>query len=308
MMRLDLNLIEIFCCVYEEANITKAASKLRISQPTVSCHIKHLESYVGAKLFDRLPRRLAPTYAGKLLYRRGFTILKEKEAAMQDLEKFLHRIEGSLRISGSNILGEYVLPHLIASFYAQFPAIKVELKIADPKAICDDVLSGEAELGFSCFKIDSIGLRYRPFASGEIALVVPNTKEWRGIKVISLERLAAEPFLAREIGSGMRAMVEKKIGRTLEGFNVVGVFGSDGVVKEALKAGMGISVVSLFSVQQELASGELKTIEIEGVNMQASDLSVVTNERLTLSPIAETFLASILETKGRSEHLLNASA
>lgn len=308
MMRLDLNLIEIFCCVYEESNITKAAGRLRISQPTVSCHIKNLESYVGAKLFDRLPRRLIPTHAGKLLYRRGFSILKEKEAAMQDLEKFLRRIEGSLRISGGNILGEYVLPQLIAGFYAQFPAVKVELKISEPKVVCEDVLSGDAELGFTCLKIDTIGLEYRPFATGEMALVVPNTKVWRRIKAMSLEQLAVEPFLSRETGSGMRALVEEKIGRTLEDFNVVGVFGSDGGVKEALKAGMGISIMSLFSVKHELASGELKVMKIKGIDIQAPDLFVATNKRLTLSPIAETFLASILETQSFSELALKASA
>ncbi len=308
MMRLDLNLIEIFCRVYEEGNISKAAVTLRISQPTVSGHLKNLETYIGAKLFDRLPRRLVPTRAGQLLYRRGCSILKEKQAAMQDLERFLQRIEGVLQLSGSNIPGEYLLPPLIADFYAHFPAVRIELKVSDPKAVCNDVLSGEAELGFSCTKIDTVGLEFRPFATGSIALVVPNNKTWLRINTISLERLAHEPFLARECGTGMRAMVEERIGRSLEDCNVVGVFGSNHAIKEALKAGMGVAVVSLFSVQRELAGGELKTVAIEGLDMRASNFYVVTNKSLTLSPSAETFLAAVLDNGRLARTALKASA
>ncbi len=308
MMRLDLNLIEIFCRVYEEGNISKAALTLRISQPTVSGHLKNLESYIGAKLFDRLPRRLAPTRAGQLLYRRGCSILKEKQAAMQDLERFLQRIEGVLQLSGSNIPGEYLLPPLIADFYAQFPAVKIELKISDPKTVCNDVLSGEAELGFSCAKLDTVGLEFRPFATGAIALVVPNNKTWRRVNSISPAQLRQEPLLTREYGTGMRAMVEERLESTLDDFNVVGVFGSNSAIKEALKAGMGVSVVSLFSVRHELAAGELKTVAIAGLDMRASDFYVVTNKRLTLSPSAETFLAAVLDTGSLARAALPASA
>ncbi len=295
MMRLDLSLVEVFCCVYEEGNISKAAVKLHVSQPTVSGHIKNLETYIGTKLFDRLPRRLAPTRAAQLLYRRGHAILKEKEAAMQDLERFLHRIEGRLVISGSNIPGEYILPQLVADFYTQFPAVKIELRISDPKVVCNEVLSGEAELGFSCSKIDTIGLEFRPFASGGMALVVPNNGAWKRARSVTPERLAAEPFLTRELGSGMRTAVEEKLGRTLDEFNVVATFGSNGAVKEAIKAGVGVAVVSLLSVKDELASGEMKTVEIEGINISPSDFYSVTNKKLTLSPVAETFLACALE-------------
>lgn len=308
MMRLDLNLIEIFCRVYEAGNISKAALTLRISQPTVSGHLKNLETYIGAKLFDRLPRRLAPTRAGQLLYRRGCSILKEKQAAMQDLERFLQRIEGVLQLSGSNIPGEYLLPPRIADFYAHFPAVRVELKVSDPKTVCNDVLSGEAELGFSCTKIATVGLEFRPFATGAIALVVPNNETWRRVRSISRARLAQEPFLARERGTGMRAMVEERIGHSLDDANVVGVFGSNSALKEALRAGMGVAIVSLFSVQHELARGELKTIAIEGLEMRAAAFFVVTNKSLTLSPIAETFLAAVLDNGRLARAALRASA
>lgn len=306
-MRLDLSLVEVFCCVYDESNISKAALKLRLSQPTVSCHVKNLENYIGAKLFDRLPRRLVPTRAGQLLYQRGCVILKEKEAALQDLERFLQRIEGALIISGSNIPGEYILPQLVTAFHAHFPAVKVELKILDARAVCREVLSGESELGFSCAKIDTVGLDFRPFASGELALVVPNNKKWSNIESIALDRLAGEPFIAREAGSIMRSEVEKRIGSALDDFNVVGVFGSNNAIREALKSGLGVSVVSPLAVKYEIANGELKIVKIEGADASPSDYFAVTNKNLTRSPIADAFLDYVLGTATFARPALKAS-
>ena len=294
-MRLDLNLLEVFCCVYEEGGFSRAARKLLISQPTVSGHIKHLEEYLGVKLFDRLPRRIVPTRAGQLLYRRGHTILKEKEAALPELKKFLHRTEGSLTVCGSGIPGEYLLPQIIASFYARFPAVKIEVRISDSEEVCLNVLDGKAELGFTCTKIKANKLEFRQFASSELVLVVPHNREWRHVESITRDRLAMEPFLAREVGSGVRLTVEKKLGRTLDEFNVVGSFSSNSAIKEAVKAGLGMSVLPLLAVTSEVANGTLKTVAIEGISPLRCDFFVVINKTLTRSPIAKTFLQHALK-------------
>lgn len=307
MMRLDLNLVEVFCCVYEERNFSKAAQRLSLSQPTISGHIKNLEEYLGTRLFDRLPRQIVPTRAGQLLYQRGCAIIKEKMAALQDLQRFLHRIEGSLIISSNAMPGEYILPRLITSFRVQYPAVRFELKIADPATVCAEVLKGDAELGFACAKTETHDLEFHHFASTDLALVVPHNKEWRHINSITLDRLAEKPFLAREAGAGMRLAVEQKIGRTLDDFNVAGIFGSDCAVKEALKAGMGVSVLSLLAVQSEIADGELKTVEIEGVDARPIDLFSVINRNITLSPVAETFLDYALKTSTQRGDVATAS-
>src|SRR6185503_13058242 len=111
-MRLDLSLVEVFCVVYEEGSFSRAASKLHLSQPTVSGHIKNLEEAIGARLFDRLPRQAVPTRVGEILYIHGRAILNEKDATIQELSKFLNLVEGSLTISASTIPGEYLLPQI----------------------------------------------------------------------------------------------------------------------------------------------------------------------------------------------------
>jgi DNA-binding transcriptional LysR family regulator len=298
-MRLDLSLIEIFCIVYEEGSFSRAASKLQLSQPTVSGHIKNLEDSVGARLFDRLPRQAVPTQPGKILYRRGRAILDQKYAAVQELNKFLNRVEGSLTISASTIPGEYLLPQIIASFRMKYPGVNVELQISDSEDVCQRALSGKAEIGFVGAKFELTGLGFRHFASDTLALIVPDNEEWSNIKSLTLEELSQKPFLTRESGSGTRTTFEKVIGPALDNFNVVASFGSTNAIKEALKAGLGVSVLSLIAVSSEIARGEFKTVEIKDVRPLHREFFMVVNTNLTASPIADAFVECVHESGGR---------
>jgi DNA-binding transcriptional LysR family regulator len=303
-MRLELSLIEVFCSVYEEGSFSKAAMRLRCSQPTISGHIKNLESYVGARLFDRLPRRIVPTRAGQILYRHGRIILNEKEAAIQELKRLLNRIEGTLSIWSSTIPGDYLLPQLIASFHSKASAVKVQMRVSDSKEVCNQVLAGKAELGFIGARLDAVGLELKHFAKDELALVVANNKEWRHVRRVTLSELAAKPFLAREAGSGTRLAFERKVGANLDDyFNVVGCFGSSSAVKEAVKAGLGFSVLSTLAVKSEIAMGSLKIVEIDGITPIERDMFVAINRNLTLSPIAESFFDFVLNSGNLSAHL-----
>lgn len=293
-MRLDLNLLEIFCCVVEEGGFSKAAEKLRRSQPTISGHIRNLESFVGAKLLDRFPRHIVLTQAGKLLYQYGQSILREKESAERELKQLLNREAGEITLCGSTIPAEYLLPPIVASFHQRYPHIKVEIRISDSEEACADVIQNRAELGFVGAIFESAEIEFRLFGSDELALVVPNTAEWGDIKSITLDALTAKPFLARETGSGTRRALEKMLGHSLDRFNIVGCFGSNGAIKEAVKANIGVSVLSVLAVATEVAGGLLKIVTIEDMKSMKRDFYVVSNRKMSLSPGAEAFLRFVL--------------
>ncbi|MGH9341886.1 MAG: selenium metabolism-associated LysR family transcriptional regulator [Acidobacteriota bacterium] len=288
-MRLDLRLLEVFCCVYKLKSFSKAGEELLLSQPTVSGHIRNLEELLGVRLFERLSRRIIPTKAASILYSHGLTILNERAVAVQKLKGFLDRVEGPLSVSASSIPGEYLLPQILVSLQAQSPGIRVNLKISDSQKVSQEVAEGAADLGFVGAKIDNISLDFRHFASDELVLVAPNNKQWEGIKTLSMEELLRRPFLARERGSGTRLAFEKRMGRSLDEFNVVVTLGSTNAVKQGLKAGLGVSVLSLLSVREDL-DNDLKLIKISGIGPIQRHFFAVVNRRLTLSPVAECLL------------------
>jgi len=229
-----------------------------------------------------------------VLYRRGRAILKEKEGALHELMKLLGAIEGPLAISSSTIPGEYLLPPILAAFRKGFPGVTIRVRISDSEGVCRQLMDATCELGFLGTRPDVVGLELLPFASDQLALVVPNDDEWGEVRSIDLATLAARPFLAREAGSGTRAAFERVTGRSLEQFNIAGYLGSSTAVKEGIKAGLGVSVMSLFAVRSELESGVLKTIDIDDVAAINRDFYVAYNKNLTISPIAESFLAFAL--------------
>ena len=207
------------------------------------------------------------------------------------MKQLLNGETGDLVLCGSTIPAEYLLPPIVASFRAKFPQIKVEVRISDSKGGCADVVLGRAELGFvgAIFEPDKI--ESRPFGSDELVLVVPNTAEWRNIESIKLSELATTPFLARESGSGTRSAVEKMLGYSLERFNIVGCFGSTGAIREAIKANIGVSILSVLAVATEMAGGLLKTVKIEDLGSMKRDFYIVNKKKQSLSPGAEAFLS-----------------
>jgi DNA-binding transcriptional LysR family regulator len=297
-MRLELNLVEIFCSVVEEGSFSRAAEKLRLSQPTVSGHVRNLETLIGVKLLDRLPRGISLTHAGKLLYKHGVAIRNEKDSAIRALKQLLNSEQGELLLSGSTIPAEYILPPIIASFRTEFPRIKVEMRISDSEQACADILAGRTELGFVGAAVNSNEIEFHHFDWDELALIVPNTQEWHNVRSIDLEELAIKPFLARESGSGTRRAFEKILGHSLDNFNVVGCLGSTGAIKEALKAHIGVSVLSVLAVGTELAGGLLKRVAIKGVESMKREFYIAKKRRVSLSPVAEAFLDHAVPANG----------
>lgn len=288
-MQLDLRLLEVFCAVYSELSFSKAGEKLHISQPTVSSHIRSLEDTLGVRLFDRLPRQIVPTAAGRLLYRHGETILNQRRIALQEIQAFLERMEGNLIISASTVPGEYLLPELTARFCKQHSGAELELRISDSKTAAHEVARGISEIGFVGAHLPVPGVKYELLGSDELVVIGPPGNP-PGPFRRTLEELAREPFLAREPGSGTRITFEERIGRNLDEFNIVARFTTTNAIKEAVKAGLGFSVVSYLAVRSELERGLVRQVRLNGVGPLHRDLYLVVAPRLTLSPLAEKFL------------------
>ena len=136
---MDLRLLEIFCAVYEEGGFSKAGSRLHLTQPTISGHIKSLEEYFGTPLFDRLGRIIQPTAAGELLYEQSRFIQERKKSITERMSKFLNGLEGKLHIGASTIPGEYLLPPIIGRFHKAYPKVEISMAVSDTQSVLRDV-------------------------------------------------------------------------------------------------------------------------------------------------------------------------
>jgi DNA-binding transcriptional LysR family regulator len=222
---------------------------------------------------------------------------------MNALSEFSQGIRGELLLGASTLPGEYLLPQWMGDFNKEHPRFNLSLKIADTQKIVQEVLEGNVEFGVIGAKVKHPFLHYEKIEEDEIIVVGSMDHPTARKKGMDLERLAGEPWIIREEGSGTRIAVEnalRKKGRSLKEFNVKVELGSTSSVKEGVKARLGFAFLSRKSVEEELNQGVLSRVDVEGMDPILRQIYLVTHRRKTLSPMGMAFLR-FLKRKGRGE-------
>ncbi len=270
-MTMDLWQLNIFCKVVELKSFSKAGEAVHLSQPTVSSHIKDLEEHLGCRLIDRLSREAVATKAGILLYDYARRIIALKDETETALAEFQGKIRGRLTVGGSTIPGGYILPRIIGRFSHSHPEVQVALVGGDTEKIIADVRDGVVELGIVGARTGDGKILQERLIEDEMRLAVPTAHRWAGKKSVRLEELLQEPFIIRETGSGTLKSIQASLaGRGIgpEDLKVIAEMGSTQAVLQGIKAGVGVSIVSLIAVEESLAAGTLAALEIEGIELR----------------------------------------
>ncbi len=292
---MDLRRLAVFAKVAELGSFSRAAEALSLTQPTVSEHVRALEDELGVQLLDRLGRGAAPTRAGQLLLGYAQRILALSREARQALDQFQGRMSGELVVGGSTIPGEYVLPGLIGRFKTKYPDISVSLLIGSSRQVTDWLEDGRVEVAVVGAPPAPRSLAARELMPDELVVVVPAGHPWAVRKSVSLADLKAEPLIVRERGSGSRDALERALGQAnaaLSGFRVVGEMGSTQAVKQAVRAGVGIAIISQRAVEDECRAGLLHCVKLKDLRV-ARAFYLATHRDRSRSPLAEAFVAFI---------------
>lgn len=296
---MDLHQIEIYCTLIRLRSFSRTAETLYLTQPTVSGHIKNLEAKLGVKLLDRLGRRVVPTEAGEILFRHGQKLLALRDHARQEIEGTSGKVGGVLKIGGSTIPGAYILPSFIGAFKRKHPSASLYLNIDDTAKVTEAVANGDLHIGVVGAVMARPHINIYPFLRDELVVAVPSKHPWARKKSIPADALRKEPFILREKGSGTRRVMEERLERagvSSADLNAVAVMGSSDAVRQAVKAGLGVSILSIRAVKEDVASGRLAVLRIRGVPVERS-FSVILLKGKTLSPLCQAFLDFLLKKK-----------
>lgn len=293
----DLRQLEIFQKVVELGSFSKAGEAVHLAQASVSERIANLETALGARLLDRLGRQVIPTKLGELLYKHALVLLEMKRAVCLEIDDFLGIRKGEIRIGCSTIPGEYILPNLVRRFGEKHPHITISLTVADSSDIETQVLEGRFELGIIGSKASGQILISHELWRDDLVLAVPSSHPWAARRTVSLEELSNVPYISRESGSGTLKMVEKYLLAAgcegVESFHVVARFGTSTAVKEGIKAGLGVSILSSLALDTEIKAGIIKTLRIKGLPMSRR-FYLVKDRRRNASPLCKAFVDFLL--------------
>jgi DNA-binding transcriptional LysR family regulator len=293
MAAMELRKLEVFCKVVELKSFTRSAEAVLLSQPTVSEHIRSLEEELGQKLIDRLGREAEPTPVGRLLYTYAVRILRIQRDALQAVEQYGGKLVGRIMLGSGTIPGTYILPGLIGRFRSRYPSIQATLRIAGSHLIATQVLDGELEIGVVGARWAEKGLEWIRHFDDRLTLVVSAGHRWAGRQEVTLEELTEEPFILRENESGTRKVVEQILeehGIRPASLMEVAEIGSTAAIIEAVRSGLGISILSARAVEREVRAGSLAALSLKGVQLQRP-FYLIRRRNRELSPAAAVFWA-----------------
>ncbi|HJV34505.1 selenium metabolism-associated LysR family transcriptional regulator [Geomonas sp.] len=300
---MNLKQLEVFIKVAETGSFSKGAEATFITQSTVSQHISALEEEFGLKLLDRTGRGALLTEGGKLLLDRARRLVAYAHEIPTAIARFKGVEEVKLKVAGSSIPGEYMIPAALPLLAERFPGLSITLLQGDSQGVVEKLLDEEVEVGVvgGCFPED--GIELVPFATDELVLIAPGGHHLSGVSAIGTGELWRETFVLRETGSGTgKASAEalRKAGIDTGSVRVAAHLGSNEAVKRAVMAGIGISFISLLSVQRELAQGALIKVPVEDIQIRR-EFYLASRKGRELSPAAIGFCNVMRELYSQPE-------
>ncbi|NIE83591.1 MULTISPECIES: LysR substrate-binding domain-containing protein [unclassified Burkholderia] len=282
--------------VARAGSVSAGAERLHVSQPAVTREIRELEQRVGLVLFDRLPRGVALTESGRVLFHHASRIFTLADAAEAEMKELAGIGKGHLNIGASATLGVYLVPGLISSFNAAYPRIGIDLTVSNTERVEAGLRDSRFSLGFVEGPFDASVLDARSIGSDEIAVIAAANHPLAG-KTVQPDDLVDHAVIMREPGSGTRAIVEEAYAkRGLEIMPLMSVSDTE-AIKRMLIAQHTLCYVSLLSVTDELRRGDLAVVSVDGLRIERA-LHLVWLKGRSLSPSSQALIDLVSASVG----------
>src|SRR5580658_7647524 len=264
-------------------------------------HIKELETNAGLPLFERIGKKLYITEAGQELLTRAREMLR----ALKDAEDAIDGMKG-LKRGRINLAvvstAKYFVPQLLARFGKNFPELEIRLAVNNRNSVIEQLIANEVDLAIMGRSPQALDTVAEPFAQNPHVIIAAPGHPLAGQRRIPIERVAAESFIVREPGSGTRLAMQQFFEERRLACRVVMEMASNETIKQAVMAGMGVSFISLHTIDLEIQTQRLAVLDVMGTPViRQWHLAHLAKKRL--SPTAAAFKRFVL-TQGR--YLLRA--
>ncbi|MEO3704912.1 LysR family transcriptional regulator [Trichormus azollae] len=265
MNQATLHQLKVFEAAARHGSFTRAAEELFLTQPTVSMQIKQLTKSVGLPLFEQVGKRLFLTEAGRELFatcRQIFDTISKFEMTVADLKGLK---QGQLRLAVITT-AKYIIPRLLGQFCQLYPGIDISLQVTNHERILERMIANMDDLYIMSQVPDHVDVSFEAFLENPLVVFAPVNHPLAQEKNIPIERLANEPFIMREPGSGTRRAVQSLLDEHGIKVKVKLELGSNEAIKQAIAGGLGISVLSrhtLLTDAQEFSILDLQHFPIK---------------------------------------------
>lgn len=287
---LDLHKLEVFQAVVETGSFSLAAERLFLTQAAVSQHIKELEASLGTVLFMRGRRGVTPTASGQILTdytRRILDLVTEAAVAVTDVA---HLKRGEIRLGATPGIGSYVLPGWMQNFRSAYPQLTLSLTTGVTNGIVELLQQDRLDLAFIEGELDEMPwLGYVALQEVQQFVVVARGHPMCTLDAVSLEALCTQKFVMRTKDSQTRRWLEGQLAKYGVVPEIVAEFDSPEALKQAVVAGMGITILPEYTLQLELQSKLMRALPLEGLSLNRV-LKLIWNRQKPIGPITRALL------------------
>ena len=283
---MNIRKLEIFYRTAKCLNMSQVAKDMYISQPSISQCISEIESEVDAKLFDRIGKKLYLTHEGQIFYEYTRRILNIYEEGINVIRSSKSN-KGKLVIGASTTIGTYIMPYIIHKFNQKEKDIEISMIIDNKQNIEELILNNKVDIGFIEGISSYSNLNQEYLSEDKMVLAVPYNSYWINNK-FNFDLLQNQNWVAREEGSGTREYLNLFLNSNKITPKNLMILGSNYAVKEAVRNGLGITIISNFVAHPAAKNKELITIELDKSYYRS--FSYILPKNINVTKATEVFL------------------
>jgi len=289
---MDISALQAFIAVAESGSFSRAGERIFLTQPAISKRIAALEQDIGARLFDRVGRKIHLTPAGEALLLRTRAVLSELEDIKRDITNLSGTIAGELSVATSHHIGLHRLPGPLKRFHETYTQVRLNLHFMDSEKACNAVARGELELAVVTLPPSADPpLRVEKIWDDPLDIVVSRSHPLAQEKRVQASMLLDYPAILPGLGTYTREIILNSFGPLRDRIQVGMATNYLEVLKMLAAIGLGWSALPRTMIDEGL-----KVVQIEKREIRR-ELGIVTHERRTLSNAGQAMIRIIRETK-----------
>ncbi len=265
---MEIRQLRAFMAIAESGTFTAGALRVHVTQAAISMQIRQLENELGARVFVRAPRHVILTEAGEHLLQRARQILREHDAAVDEIAALAGAERGRLRIgSASAMILTEPLPKILKELRRQHPAAEIAVISGTSGALVDQILAGELDIAFVSLPVDVRGIQTERLSEDQLVAIASPRHKLAKQRTISAYTLAGEKLILGERGGNTRRLIDQFFAQAGVSLHVAMELSRQAAIRRMVEEDMGVGIVPLQSVKEEVEKGKLVRWWIEGAEI-----------------------------------------
>jgi DNA-binding transcriptional LysR family regulator len=287
---MEIRQLRAFVAIADAGTFTAGAHRVSITQAAISMQIRQLELETGAHLFIRAPRRVILTEAGEHLLVRARQILREHDAALDEIAELAGAERGRLRIgTASAMVTTDSLPKILQEVRSQHSRAEVTVTSGTSESLVEQILAGELDIAFVSLPVDSRGIQTERLSEDELVAIASPRHRLAKQTTISPYTLAGEKLILGERGGNTRRLIDQFFAQSGVSLTISMELSRQAAIRRMVEEDMGVGIVPRQSVRDEVEAGRLVRWWIEGAEINW-ELGLARLSGGYESPIMQTFI------------------